>query len=960
MAGLTRLVWLLEVGDPVTEYAASDDCTDDADYTLLGAVYLRRIRDPQRIAVTERMPDILAGVTPAATASVTLSLSDWAAAAPWSTDWRGQRARLKIYDRTAGTVSTLLTGVVNTVTWGNNACVVDLISYDTGVLDRLVPARTINVDEFPSATDLGAPVPLIWGRAYLSPPACGGYDPTDPDTDARGFDLCVAPVLSHSGAAYQLAIEAVYIDGSGGNSPTLDLVSAWTDGPGTPAYASATTFTVTSDGTEDAIYSVAAFGGKPLRCKTTASGGAWVYSHVTAYDSGTNAVTIADAKLDSGLTDVQLLGGDYVHERGRYIVSGRALNTLRFFAESPGGIVVEAHASGGDGTPSEVIRDVLSDPVFGLAQSCDASTFTSVGAALGTAGLADAINYALGGDRRQRTAREFIDQVCSLRGMRLWFDGSLWYLAADAQPATPTSTLGYGDGVYDNVVAIRARRRSSLADTVRRIYLRYGPLGREHRSEDAPGWLNLQGYRYSIYAEVNERGSDRVVSMPLLTTHAAAARVLCYWARRLRAADDTIDLTAGREALTLALGAVCTVRAPHLGIDGTYRVRQRTRRLTDVDLVLEGYDATMFTYDADEVQYEDGYGTRTVADAAGADARTALPGVGGNLLINADFSAHVRGTELTGDARLGIPGWFWNNADGLSYTAIRGTDTALACVGGGYLDVTVSSVLRALQMLDTTDDVLSGIAVSPGTLYYASIYADTFGGWQFQVQYQTAAGTVLGGGFVRPNLHRDSSDTNGNGWQRVYVATRAPATAARAIVRILFVKTGSYRFDAAQFEPASSRQRKPSNWRRSPRYGLDPALLAPGELTIRGEGELSHGTRIGHASMTVACSGTTSTATGLIPSNSVVIGVTARVLTAIEGTTAWNLGTSINPTAWGASLDVALGTSVGPDDWDTLTGVSFLDASTATDIVLTATGGTFSAGSVKLTVHYKELLPPTG
>jgi hypothetical protein len=968
MAGTVQYVWLLELGNPVTEYAASDECTSDADYTALGVVYLRRIRDPLGLTIQERLPDVLAGVSPPATATVTLGLSDWTDATPWSTDWRGTKAVLKEYDRTATplpTATTVFTGIVTEADWGNNACTLSLSSYDTSVLDRQIPARTVNVDEFPSATDLGAPIPYLWGRAYFSPPACGAYDATEDDATARGFDMCLAPVLGRDGlATNQVAVEEVYID-AGAGLPTLELISSWSSGPGSPTFVSTTTFTISSDGTEDAVYSVAANGGKALRWRVDENS-AWIYTHVTEYDSGTNTVTVADPVLTDDLANVELLGGDYVHERGRYMVSGRALNTLRFFADTPGAIVVRAYARGGDGTPNEVIRDVLADPVFGLGQTVDASSFVAAGMTLGTADLANAISYALGGDRQQQTARDFLDQVCSVRGMRLSYNGSAWFLAVDSAPSSATITLGYGDGVHDNIVSIRSRRRIALHEAVRRLYLRYGPLGRTVGTEDGATWVNNNGYRYSIYATINARGTDRIVTLPIVTQYQFAKRILCYWARRLRAAEDVLELTAGREALTLSIGDICTVTAPHLGISGTYRVRSRTRRMTSVDLVLEGYDANMYVFDASEIQYENGYGANTSQDAAAPDARTPQVGSPANLLLNADFSGYLRGTSIAplGDAGFVLPGWYFSNhLDGITVAIIRGTSEALACMGGAYLKVTIATAPRTLQMLDTPDGILAGIAVTPGTLYYASVYSGTYGGWLFEFLWMDVDGVSLIG-WQRPNLHRDGSDVNGNDWARIYAMARAPANAARCILRVRWVTTVTdAKYDGFQFEPAMSRQRKPSTWRRSPRYGIDPALLIPGTLTIRGEGELSHGRRIGQLTGTATLSGSSVTISGLIPSHSTVQ-VTARVTTAITGSgvSGWSLGTSINATLWGSSLALDDGTEVGPNEWNHIgASVSFLDDYASTDIVITPTdaGGTFAAGVVKVTVHYTQLIPPT-
>ena len=99
--------------------------------------------------------------------------------------------------------------------------------------------------------------------------------------------------------------------------------------------------------------------------------------------------------------------------------------------------------------------------------------------------------------------------------------------------------------------------------------------------------------------------------------------------------------------------------------------------------------------------------------------------------------------------------------------------------------------------------------------------------------------------------------------------------------------------------------------------------------------------------------GTVSTTAVVIPSNAVVIGVTARVLTTITGTlTGWALG---NP---GASGRYGSGLGLAAGSW--VRGV--LGQPTAfylpEAMQLDAEGGDFAGGSVRLAVHFMELTLP--
>lgn len=98
-----------------------------------------------------------------------------------------------------------------------------------------------------------------------------------------------------------------------------------------------------------------------------------------------------------------------------------------------------------------------------------------------------------------------------------------------------------------------------------------------------------------------------------------------------------------------------------------------------------------------------------------------------------------------------------------------------------------------------------------------------------------------------------------------------------------------------------------------------------------------------------ALSGATATATNLIPAGSIVLGVTTRVNTLITGATTFKVGDGTDDDRWGATVGLTAGT--------TTTGSSFTISSvpiytSATSVVLTANGSNFTAGAVRVTVHY--------
>jgi hypothetical protein len=98
--------------------------------------------------------------------------------------------------------------------------------------------------------------------------------------------------------------------------------------------------------------------------------------------------------------------------------------------------------------------------------------------------------------------------------------------------------------------------------------------------------------------------------------------------------------------------------------------------------------------------------------------------------------------------------------------------------------------------------------------------------------------------------------------------------------------------------------------------------------------------------------GATRTATALIPANCIVIGVSCRVITAITGATSFDIGDGTTANLFASAVPVALGSTsnlvIAPKVY-----------ATATNVVCTANGGNFTAGAVRLTVHYMRIVAPT-
>lgn len=99
-------------------------------------------------------------------------------------------------------------------------------------------------------------------------------------------------------------------------------------------------------------------------------------------------------------------------------------------------------------------------------------------------------------------------------------------------------------------------------------------------------------------------------------------------------------------------------------------------------------------------------------------------------------------------------------------------------------------------------------------------------------------------------------------------------------------------------------------------------------------------------------SGATRDSTITIPDRAICLGVSTRTTTAITGATSYGCGVSGTPTKFGGTLGIAAGSTnkgvIGPEAFYA-----------ATPIRLTANGGNFTGGAVRIAIHYLTLGLPS-
>ncbi|MBK0397696.1 DUF2793 domain-containing protein [Limibaculum sp. M0105] len=128
-----------------------------------------------------------------------------------------------------------------------------------------------------------------------------------------------------------------------------------------------------------------------------------------------------------------------------------------------------------------------------------------------------------------------------------------------------------------------------------------------------------------------------------------------------------------------------------------------------------------------------------------------------------------------------------------------------------------------------------------------------------------------------------------------------------------------------------------SSWRREV-----SALSVSGAATFFRIVEIEHDVTAGATSVT----------SPVLPDKALVLGVTGRVVQALNGVSSWALGTADGIDRYGNGIGAAAGSFAHGVSG---TPVTYFGA---TSLVLTAEGGSFAGGRVRLSVHFIELAPP--
>jgi hypothetical protein len=960
-----KAAWLIDLMHSTgTVYAATCDLTDAGHETATGHVYIGICKSTD-LSVTTQLEDGIYGVViPSTVAGVRFTARVLNRHTQFYTtyidsaeEWRETPIKIRHYDFQSGVLTTEFEGEIVDADFCNGDVVFTFQSVGSRILDILIPTVVVDAYSFPTATDVGAAIPVVFGQSTMVKPPYVGKDETASTTDPGGNDYLVS-------WGDKCRILTAWGDVDTDQSGLESMTSGWVNAPGTPTYASAATFTVTGGGSLDWNYP----NGLPIRYKSTASPSAYVYNRITDHTSGTITVAIAD--LDAGLTGVQIIG-DFLIEVGRYSIDGTDLTSLRVHAEIAGGLIVGCRDAQNTGNtpyvnPVEIVQQILTDTQWGLGQTVNTTSFSTAAAAVTALWSAFRIDWALGWDGRQRKARDVLNELLSFVEGVLTYDAATkeWSIVVQmSAPSAATLTFGYNDGYYNNIKQVRSNALAPARDAVSTLHLRFCPAG---RSTGVPNFVfHYKDYQYTISKTVLGVGTPRVRTTEMIRDIASAKQVLDRWSKRLLYGDRKPVFVCGEEARTVTLGKLVGYNNVIDGINESVQVYRKETRLDLIVLYTMGYNAAIYTDTSSGIATPD----TVVVDESTEQVTTAR-----NLLWNPDFSTGVRsGTVPNGTQdTTSVPGIQFHDTNSMMSAGAVVSD--YLCIGNAYLSITVAGSdedidtyaprMEFLNTLIAAGTSPIGFPVVPGERYIVSVYSPNTCGFKLTLRYFRPGFTATSHALA---MRVNGADTNGNGWHRYYGVDRVPDNAAYVNPLLTFLTADTYKFDAAQFELATRYVYKPTVWKHAVHSGIATTQINPGELAVRPSAtdpdmyeriytRQSVATALTGASVNVLGTDTNPLFPAGCDIRAVRIVVTGTI-TFAGGGSAYNVGTDIFPEAWGQNLTyTVIGT--GSDGADQVAGGP-IHLQSATHLTIAADAGTFAGGEIRAIAYLREYTRPT-
>lgn len=229
------------------------------------------------------------------------------------------------------------------------------------------------------------------------------------------------------------------------------------------------------------------------------------------------------------------------------------------------------------------IRSIISNATWGLGQAVDATSVDQTEADLTAIGGL----FCDGALIEQKPAKDYLDQLAGVRGIRFGQTASgAWTTAIDKPATVYDAAFGFNDQPgYRNLLQKPVRNWRNTSEAISTLEMEY--------RVDLPSG---QFRQVTSLRTVSPRGRPKRVSLSFVRDHTTADKWANYQAERLKTLDRFISTTLGLEGIHLQLGNRIVLVAPNYGLNGGFEIVQQTIQLTTMDVELIPYEPDIYIY----------------------------------------------------------------------------------------------------------------------------------------------------------------------------------------------------------------------------------------------------------------------------------------------------------------------------------------------------------------------------
>jgi hypothetical protein len=214
-------------------------------------------------------------------------------------------------------------------------------------------------------------------------------------------------------------------------------------------------------------------------------------------------------------------------------------------------------------TIPDAIREILSAP-YGLNQPIDIQSFDQANETLSVGASASDWMFLKAQGRipyldgtETVPAKEVLDELCQLRGIRLSAVGGAWSISVDAPGRASEAAFGNEETPYRNIIEVQPLKRQALTEIVQSLQVQYG----QEASVDG----NAVTYFYPYVLEktgLATTGIAKTIPLRFVRDTHTADRFLQYYAAWLQLLDTNLALRVGIAGRHLVAGSLVDVAIP--------------------------------------------------------------------------------------------------------------------------------------------------------------------------------------------------------------------------------------------------------------------------------------------------------------------------------------------------------------------------------------------------------------